>query len=70
MAQNTVTLIVPTAINFLTMVNDAILTNVRNGFSATLSVPSLRSRARLITKEIGVIPVADTQTNANLSFTR
>lgn len=52
-------LIIPTAINILTHVNEQIVQNRRRGFDTAIELPSLRRRAYLLVKENGVLPVRD-----------
>lgn len=57
MIKGKVRLVIPTAINVATMVNDRILAARKRGLTAELVLPSLRKRAKMIVTEEGVIPV-------------
>jgi len=57
MATERIQLIVPTAINVVTAVNDVLITLHREGLPAEISLPSLRRRAILIVNEVGVLPL-------------
>jgi hypothetical protein len=63
-------LIIPTAINVLTMVNGALLANLRRGTDATVDLPDLRTRARLILNETGVLPVIQEDEDTPVRVTR
>ena len=56
MATRTV-LIIPTTINVLTAVNDAIITNRLRGQDGTVTLPDLQARAQMFVSEIGVLPL-------------
>ena len=58
MSDSKTTVIVPTAINVVTMVNNNILQNRKLGFDATIELPSRRDLARAVVTETGVIPVS------------
>lgn len=66
----TVTYVIPTAINVLTVVNDALLTARRQGFTGTVELPSLRRRARMVVHRIGVLPVRNADLAKNYVFPR
>ncbi len=59
-ATKRVQLIIPTAINLLTAVNEAMLTLHKAGDVAAMELPSLRRRALLVVKEIGTLPIQST----------
>ena len=69
MAHTKVQLIIPTSINLLTAVNEALVTLTKAGETASVSIPSLRRRALLVVKEIGVLPI-QTVVPDDDSFTR
>jgi len=52
-----VQLIIPTGINLLTAVNETFLTLHKAGETVGVVLPSLRRRALLVVKEIGVLPI-------------
>ena len=56
----TVTLIIPTAINQLTYINDALVTASRRGFDASIEMPTLRERAKAAQFENTVMRVEET----------
>ena len=53
MAHTKVQLIIPTSINLLTAVNEALVTLTKAGETASVSIPSLRRRALMVVKEHG-----------------
>ena len=53
----TIQLIIPTAINLITHVNETIVSSRRRGFDATLTLPSLRDRAKAAHYESSVMAV-------------
>lgn len=65
-----VRLIIPTAINVVTMANEAILKNFRQGTDGIITLPSLRTRARMIVDEAGLLSVKETLEETPLYFTR
>lgn len=68
---NRTQVIVPTAINVVTLVQDSILASRRVGQEATVSLPTLRARARLIVGGIGSLHVtADDTVVDPATFTR
>lgn len=69
MAHTKVQLIIPTSINLLTAVNEALVTLTKAGETASVSIPSLRRRALMVVKEIGVLPI-QTVVPDDDSFTR
>lgn len=56
MAQKT-QVIVPTAINMVTFVNDSILASRRNDAPMQVTLPTLRERAKLIVNGLGSLHV-------------
>lgn len=60
MATQKTQVIVPTAINVLTLVNDAVIAARRAGEPVNIALPSIRKRARLIVNEEGALQVAAT----------
>ena len=66
----TVTYVIPTAINVLTVANDAFLIARRQGFTGTVELPSLRRRARMIVHRIGVLPVRNADLADSYVFPR
>lgn len=56
---DSVKLIVPSAINLLTAVNESYLTLNKKGEELSIALPSLRRRATLVIKEKGVLPIQD-----------
>ena len=50
-------LIIPTAINVLTAVNEILLTRSKAGLSMDVDLPSLRRRALMVVKEAGTLTV-------------
>lgn len=62
-------LIIPTSINLLTAVNDALVTLTKAGETPSVALPSLRRRALMVVKEIGVLPI-QTVVPDDDSFTR
>lgn len=63
-------LISVTAINLLTAVNDVIRQNRKTGKTATLELPGLRERARLVVAENSLMPVAEVEGVPDVPFTR
>jgi hypothetical protein len=63
-------LIVPTSINIVTLVNDTILKNYREGSSAEVVLPSLRQRAKMIVQEQGAIAVHEEEIAGTVMVTR
>jgi hypothetical protein len=59
-ATKRVQVIIPTAINLLTAVNETMLTLHKAGDTAAMELPSLRRRALLVVKEIGTLPIQTT----------
>jgi len=53
------TLLIPTAINVVGMVNGAVIRNRRQGTVAEVRLPSLLQRARMVVNEEGVLPVQE-----------
>ena len=53
-------IIVPTAINMVTFVNDAIIAARKAGDPVDIRLPSIRNRARLIVNEEGSLQVTAT----------
>ena len=49
----------PTPENFIRMVNDAIVQNLRNGHEAKVVVPPLVERAYILVNATGVMPVTE-----------
>ena len=63
--------IVPTAINMVTFVNDSILASRRNNTPMTVNVPTLRERATMIVNGTGSMHVVvDDGTVDPSTFTR
>jgi hypothetical protein len=63
--------IIPTAINVLTAVNDGIVASRRAGDDVNISLPSFRKRARLIVNEEGALQITtDVTTTDPTTFTR
>ena len=60
MATQRTQIIVPTAINVLTLVNDSVIAARRAGDPVNIALPSIRKRARLIVNEAGSLQVAAT----------
>ena len=52
-----VQVIIPTAINLLTAVNETLLTRHMAGETVDVVLASLRRRALLVVKEVGALPV-------------
>lgn len=63
-------LIVPSAINILTLVNDNLVQNRRRGLPGVVDLPSLRRRAFMIVNETGLLPVKEQDTDSDTDFTR
>ncbi len=59
MAQTKVQVIVPTAINLLTAETERLVQAKRASTVALVELPSLRSRARMVVAESGVLPIVD-----------
>lgn len=57
MAKTRVAVIIPTAINVITAVNDALITRTRNSETSEVNLPSLRRRALMVTQEKGLLTV-------------
>ena len=70
MAQKPIQLIVPTAINLLTELNEVMLTRHRAGLTREIELPSLRRRALMVVREIGVLPVQTEVVTSDTGFTR
>lgn len=51
-------IIVPTAINVLTLVNDSIIAARKAGDPVNITLPSIRKRAKLIVNEEGSLQVS------------
>lgn len=64
-----VQVIIPTSINVLTAVNDVFLKESRDGTDLSITLPSLRRRALMIVKEMGVLPI-QTVVPPDTSYTR
>lgn len=62
--------IVPSAINLLTLVNEEILAARRRGRPATFVLPHLRHRAWIAVNETGAIPVDPETVPGSTEFTR
>ena len=63
--------IIPTAINMITFVNDAILNSRRHDAPMTVTIPTLRERAKLIVEGTGALHVTvDDDTVDPTDFTR
>jgi hypothetical protein len=62
--------IVPSAINVLTMVNDNLVKNRRRGLPGVVELPSLRRRAYMIVNETGLLPVKELEDEPGSDFTR
>lgn len=52
---------VSTPVNVITLINENILTNRKNGFDAEIDLPDLFARAKMIIAENTVIPVERTE---------
>lgn len=65
MATQKTQVIVPTAINVLTLVNDSVIAARRAGDAVNIALPSIRQRARLIVNEEGALQVAATTPTAD-----
>lgn len=70
MAEKRVQVIIPTAINVLTATNETLITRARADLPAEIDLPSLRRRALLMVKEIGVLTVQQDVPVADTDFTR
>lgn len=70
MANQRVQVIIPTAINVLTATNDALITRAKADLTAQIDLPSLRRRALLMVKEIGVLTVQQDVPVQETDFTR
>jgi len=57
MATERVQVILPTAINVVTAVNEVLITRKKEGLSTEIKLPSLRRRALLIVKEAGALSI-------------
>ena len=57
MANERIQLIIPTAINTITAVNEVLITRKKEGLSTEIQLPSLRRRALLVVKEAGVLAI-------------
>jgi len=66
----TYTLVIPTAINIVGLVQTSILTARRQGFTGIVELPSLRQRARMIVKEVGILPVRNADLPSSYEFAR
>lgn len=60
MATQRTQVVVPTAINILTLVNDSVIAARRAGDPVNISLPSIRKRARLVVNEENALQVAAT----------
>ena len=56
-----VVMIVPTAINIITLVTDTLTRSLRSGLVPSVTLPSLYRRAQLIVKEADVVPIVVTR---------
>lgn len=70
MASQRVQVIIPTAINVLTATNETLITRARADLPAEIDLPSLRRRALLMVKEIGVLTVQQDVPIEDTNFTR
>lgn len=57
MAAERPTLIIPTAINLMTAVNEVMVNRQKAGLPREIDLPSLRRRALLVVNEVGVLPI-------------
>jgi hypothetical protein len=63
--------IIPTAINMVTFINDALLTSRKASDEMSVSLPSMRDRAKLIVNGTGSLHVVVREPTLNASsFTR
>ena len=65
MADRTV-LVIPTAINVVTLVADTLTAAIRDGLVASVTLPSLYRRAKLVVNESDVVPVVVVSLGNNL----
>jgi hypothetical protein len=65
-----VQLIIPTAINVLTAVNEVLITRKRAGLTPDITLPSLRRRALLIVKEAGTLAIQMSSTSQDSDYNR
>lgn len=70
MAKKRVVVIIPTSINVITAVNDALITRARNGETAEVELPSLRRRALMVVQEKGVLTVQQDAPFDETNFSR
>lgn len=54
-------LIPANGVNFVTVINDSLVTNFKQGTDAEVILPDLVKRALLLHYESGVVPVTDAQ---------
>jgi hypothetical protein len=54
------TLIPANAVNFVTIINDSLVTNFKQGTDAEVTLPDLVKRALLLHYESGIVPVTET----------
>lgn len=56
------TILIPTnGVNFVTVINDSLITNFKQGTDAEVVLPDLVKRALLLHYESGIVPVTDAQ---------
>jgi hypothetical protein len=62
--------IIPTAVNTLCAVNETLISRKKAGMVTDISLPSLRRRALLIVKEVGVLSLQMTVPSEDSDFNR
>jgi hypothetical protein len=70
MARDRVQVIIPTAINVLTAMNELLITRAKAGDATDVTLPSLRRRALMVVKETGVLTIQLDVPNTETDFTR
>ena len=61
-----IVLVIPTAINTLTLIADTLTASIRDGLVASVTLPSLYRRAKLVVHESDVVPVVVVRLGNNL----
>jgi len=70
MATERTQVILPTAINVVTAVNEVLITRKKEGLATEIDLPSLRRRALLIVKEAGALSVKMVVNSTETDFNR
>lgn len=65
-----VQLVVPTAINMITAINETLITRRKAGLTSDIDLPSLRRRALLVVKEAGIVSLQMTVLSDESDFNR